>query len=172
MSVQYAVVASQKFTWPCFTAVVPASTVAVSVTRLPAFTEVTTTPFEVTAREVVVIRANAEELIAAMHTISATFSNSNGRRAAVLTDANWSRKNMWFDSHNCATCSRTRSAEENRRKRGSRPDCRFGKEICASELKEPTFLTISRTSRIIFLFHHLVTCEKTFSCIAIAISMW
>jgi hypothetical protein len=89
MSVQYAALASQKFTWPCFTAVVPASTVAVSVTRLPAFTEVTATPFEVTASEVVVVvRANAEELIAAVHTISAIFSNSNGRRATVLTDAN------------------------------------------------------------------------------------
>ena len=71
MSVQYAAMASQKFTWPCFTAVVPASTEAVSVTRLPAFTEVTTTPLEVTASEVVVVvRANAEELIAAVHTIS------------------------------------------------------------------------------------------------------
>src|ERR1035438_2580768 len=99
MSAQYAAMASQKFTWPCFTAVVPASTVAVSVTRLPAFTEVTATPLEVTASEVVVIRANAEELIAAVHTISATFSNSNGRRTAVLTDANWSGKNMLFDSH-------------------------------------------------------------------------
>ena len=164
MSVQYAAMASQKFTWPCFTAVVPASTVAVSVTRLPAFTEVTTTPFEVTASEVVVVvRANAEELIAAVHTISATFSNSNGRRAAVLTDANWSSENMLFDSHNCATCSRTRSVEETRRKRGSGPDCRFGKEVCAIELKEPKFLTISRTSRIVLLFHQLVTCAKTCS---------
>ena len=68
---------------------------------LPAFTEVTTTPFEVTVSEVaVVVRANAEELIAAVHTNSATFSNSNGRRAAVLTDANWSGENMLFDSHN------------------------------------------------------------------------
>ena len=93
---QYAAMASQKFTWPCFTAVVPASTVAVSVTTLPAFTEVTATPPEVTASEVVeFVRANAEELIAAVHTISAIFSNSNGRRATVLTDANWSGKNMW-----------------------------------------------------------------------------
>jgi hypothetical protein len=144
------------------------------VTRLPAFTEVTTTPPEVTASEVVVVPANAEELIAAVHTISATFSNSNGRRAAVLTDANWSGENMLFGSHNCATCSRTRSVEETRRKRGSGPDCRFGKEICAIELKEPKFLTISRTSRIVLLLHQLVTCEKTSSCIAIAISisMW
>lgn len=99
MSVQYAAVASQKFTWPCFTAVVPASTVAVSVTRLPAFTEVTATPFEVTVREVVVvIRANPEELIAAMHTISATFSNSNGRGAAVSIDVNWSGEDMLLNS--------------------------------------------------------------------------
>src|SRR5208337_1919080 len=135
MSVQYAALASQKFTWPCFTSVDPASTVAVSVTRLPAFTEVTATPPEVTASEVVVVvRANAEELIAAVHTISAIFSNSNGRRATVITDANWSGNNMWFDSHNCATRSRTRSVEKTRRKPGSGPDCRFGKEICAIEL--------------------------------------
>src|SRR5580700_7284275 len=173
MSVQYATMASQKFTWPCFTAVLPASTVAVSVTRLPAFTDVTATPPEVTASEVVVVvRANAEELIAAVHTISATFSNSNGRRAVVLTVANWSGENMLFDSDNCATRSRTRSVEETRRKRGSGPDCRFGKEICAIELREPKFLTISRTSRIVLLFHQLVTCEKTFSCSAIAISTW
>src|ERR1700730_11570503 len=149
MSVQYAAVASQKFTWPCFTSVDPASTVAVSVTRLPAFTEVTTTPLEVTASEVVVVvRANAEELIAAVHTISTTFSNSNGGRAAVLTDANWIGDIMLFDSYNCATCSG--------------PHCRFGKEICAIELKEPKLLTTSRTSRILLLFHQLVTCEKTF----------
>ena len=173
MSVQYAAVASQKFTWPCFTAVVPALTVAVSVTRLPALTEVTTTPPEVTASDVVVVvLANAEELIAAMHTISAIFRNSNGRRAAVLTGANWSGKNMWFDSHNCAACSRTRSVEKARRKRDSGPDCRFGKEICAIKLKEPRFLTTSRTSRIVLLFHQLVMCEKTFSCSAIAISTW
>src|ERR1019366_8379477 len=152
MSVQYAAMASQKFTWPCFTSVDPASTVAVGVTRLPAFTEVTTTPLEVTASEVVVVvRANAEELIAAVH-ISAIFSNSNGRRATVLTDANWSGENMLFDSHNCATCSRTSSMEETRRKRGSGPDCRFGKEICAIELEEPKFLTISRTRRLYSYF--------------------
>src|ERR1700747_394573 len=102
MSVQYAATASQKFIWPRFTAVVPASTVAVSVTRLPAFTEVTATPLEVTASEVMDIPANAEELIAAVHTISAPLSNSNGRRAAALTDTNWSVENMLFDSHNCA----------------------------------------------------------------------
>ena len=50
--------------------------------------------------------------------------------------------------------------------------CRFGKEICAIELKEPEFLTISRTSRIVLLFHQLVTCEKTFSCSAISISTY
>jgi hypothetical protein len=78
MSVQYVALASQKFTWPCFTAVVPALAVAVSVTTLPAFTEVTATPLEVTTSEVVVVRANDEELIAAVHTISATFSDSSG----------------------------------------------------------------------------------------------
>src|SRR5215469_5705272 len=93
MSVQYGAVASQKFTWPCFTFVDPAATVAVRVTRLPAFTEVTTIPPEViTSEVVVVVRANAEELITAVNTISAIFSNSNGRRATVLTDANWPRR--------------------------------------------------------------------------------
>ena len=111
MSVQYAALSSQKFTWPCFTAVVPASTVAVSVTTLPAFTEVTTMPFEVTASEVVV-PADAEELIAAAHTISATFSNSSERRATVLTDANWIGEDISLDSHNRATCSRTCRMEE------------------------------------------------------------
>jgi hypothetical protein len=152
MSVQYAAMASQKFTWPGFTAVVSASTVAVSVTVLPAFTEVTATPLEVTASEVVVILANAEELIAAVHTISAIFSNNNGRRAAALADADWSGENMLLDSHNCATCSRTRSVEKTRRKRGSGADCRFGKEICAIELEEPAFLTISRTRELYSYF--------------------
>src|SRR5260370_14418132 len=123
---------SQKFTGPVFTAVVPASTEAVSVTRLPAFTEVTTTPLEVTASEVVVVvRANAEELIAAVHTISAIFSNSNGRGAAVSIDVNWSGEDMLLNSQNCATCSRSLSMEETRRKRNSTPDCRFEKETCA-----------------------------------------
>src|ERR1700680_3576132 len=141
MSVQYAAVASQKFTWPCFTAAVPALTVAVSVTGRPAFTEVTATPPEVIASEVVVTWANAEELIAAVHTSSATFSSSNRCRAAVFIDVNWSGEEMLLDSHNCATCSRSRM-EETRRKRGSGPDCRFGEETCAIELEEPKFLTI------------------------------
>jgi hypothetical protein len=62
--------------------------------------------------------------------------------------------------------------EETRRKRGSGPDCGFGKEICAIELEEPKFLTVSRTATIVLLFHQLVTREKTFSRSAIAISTW
>src|SRR5690348_14793564 len=106
MSVQWAAFASQKFTWPGFTAVVPALMVAVSVTTLPAFTEVTATPLEVIESEVVVVRANAEELIAAVYTISATFNSSSGRRAAVFIDVNWSGEDSLLDSHNCATCPR------------------------------------------------------------------
>ena len=141
MSVQYAALASQKFTWPCFTGVVPALTVAVSVTGRPAFTEVTTTPPEVILSEVVVTWANAEERIAAVQTISATFSSSNGRRATVFIDVNWSGEDMLLNSQNCATCSGSLSMEETRRKRNSRPDCRFEKETCAIELEESKFPT-------------------------------
>lgn len=122
MSEQYAAEASQKFTWPCFTAVVPALTVAVSLITAPALTEVTTTPPEVTASEVVV-PANAEELIAAAHTISMTFSN--GRRATVLTDANWIGEDMLLDPYNRAPCSRTFRMEERRRTQGFEPECRL-----------------------------------------------
>jgi hypothetical protein len=119
MSVQNAALASQKFTWPCFTALVPASTVAVSVTRLPALTVVTTTPPEVIVSEVVVaVRANAAEFIAAVHTTSAILSNSNGRRVTVIADANSSGENMWFDSHNCVTFCRTCRTKETKRKTG------------------------------------------------------
>src|ERR1700760_580606 len=121
MSVQCAAAASQKFTWPGFTAVVPALTVAVSVTTLPAFTEVTATPLEVTEREVVVVRANAGELIAAALTISATFISSE-HRGAVRIDVDRSGEDMLLDPG---------------------PNCRFGKEkeMCAIELEEPKLLT-------------------------------
>jgi len=49
MPVQYVAVASQKFTVPVVTAVVPEVTVAVSFTTLGQFTEVTGLPPEVTA---------------------------------------------------------------------------------------------------------------------------
>jgi hypothetical protein len=54
MSVQYVTVASQKFTCPIVSAVVPALTDAVSDTTLPEATVVTELPPEVTARLVVV----------------------------------------------------------------------------------------------------------------------
>jgi hypothetical protein len=54
MSVQYAAVASQKFTCPVVTKGVPAFTVAVNVTTLPEATVVTTLPPEVAARVVTV----------------------------------------------------------------------------------------------------------------------
>jgi S-adenosylmethionine/arginine decarboxylase-like enzyme len=49
MSVQYLAAASQKFTCPGVTGVVPVVTVAVSVTTLPEATVVMTLPPEVTA---------------------------------------------------------------------------------------------------------------------------
>jgi hypothetical protein len=57
MSVQYAADASQKFTCPAVTAVAPATTVAVSVIKLPEATEppdATGTPLELIASVVVV----------------------------------------------------------------------------------------------------------------------
>jgi len=118
---------------------------------------------KVTASEVVVIPANAEELIAAVHTISTMFSNSNGRRAAVLADANWNGKNMLFDSHNCATYSRTRSMGETRRKRGSGPDCLFGKEICAIELERTEISYYLKNVENCVPISSVSNCEKTFS---------
>ena len=55
MSVQYAAVASQNFTSPGVTGVVPASTVAVRVTTLPEATVVTPAPPEVTDSVVLVV---------------------------------------------------------------------------------------------------------------------
>jgi hypothetical protein len=52
--VQYLAVASQKATCPGFTTVVPAATVAVSVTTLPEATVVTPAPAAVTVSAVVV----------------------------------------------------------------------------------------------------------------------
>jgi hypothetical protein len=54
MSVQYVAAASQKVTCPMVTGVVPAVTVAVSVTTLPEEIVVTALPAEVTPRVVVV----------------------------------------------------------------------------------------------------------------------
>jgi hypothetical protein len=102
---------------------------------------VTTTPPEVIASEVVVTWANAEERIAAVQIISATFSSSNERRAAVFIDVNWSGEDMLLNSQNCAPCSGSLSMEETRRKPNSRPDCRFEKETCAIELEESKFPT-------------------------------
>jgi hypothetical protein len=53
MSVQDVTAASQKFTIPVVTAFAPDATVAVSVTKLGQFTEVTGLPPEVTASAVV-----------------------------------------------------------------------------------------------------------------------
>jgi hypothetical protein len=53
MSVQYAAVASQKFTWPVVTGALPEVTVAVSVTAVPEITDVTAVPRELTLRVVV-----------------------------------------------------------------------------------------------------------------------
>jgi hypothetical protein len=61
MSAQYFAVASQKLTCPVVTAVLPALTVAVSVTMLPDATVVTVFPPDVNARVVVVgVEANAQ----------------------------------------------------------------------------------------------------------------
>jgi hypothetical protein len=61
MSVQYFAVASQKLTCPVVTAVLPAFTVAVSVTTLPDVTVATVVPPDVTARVVVVgVEADAQ----------------------------------------------------------------------------------------------------------------
>jgi hypothetical protein len=54
VSSQWVAAASQKFTWPTVTGVIPAFTVAVSVTTLPETTVVTTLPSELTASVVVV----------------------------------------------------------------------------------------------------------------------
>jgi hypothetical protein len=54
MSVQWVAAALQKLTWPTVTGVVPASTVAVSVTTLPEVSVVTALPPEATASVVVV----------------------------------------------------------------------------------------------------------------------
>src|ERR1017187_8703679 len=54
MSSQEVAVASQKFTWPCVTGVLAASTLAVSVTKVPAGTVVTALPSAFTASLVVV----------------------------------------------------------------------------------------------------------------------
>ena len=60
MSVQWVAVASQKFTCPGVTGLLPAVTVAVSVTTLPDVTVVTELPPEVTARVVVVVASAAQ----------------------------------------------------------------------------------------------------------------
>jgi hypothetical protein len=68
MSVQYSAVASQKFTSPVVTGVVPAITVAVSVTTAPDATVVTALPLLFTASVVVVaVPANADKLVAAIN---------------------------------------------------------------------------------------------------------
>ena len=69
---QYLAEASQKFTWPGVTAVVPALTVAVSTTTLPEVTVVTALSPEVTARAVVVVAlACAEPTLQAPQRVSA-----------------------------------------------------------------------------------------------------
>jgi hypothetical protein len=60
MSVQYFAVASQKLIWPGAAGVLPAVTVAVSVTTLPDVTVVTAFPAEVTASPVAVVAGDAQ----------------------------------------------------------------------------------------------------------------
>jgi hypothetical protein len=60
MSVQYFAIASQKLIWPGATGVLPAVTVAVSVTTLPDVTVVTAFPAEVTASAVAVVAGDAQ----------------------------------------------------------------------------------------------------------------
>jgi len=71
---QYAAEASQKFTWPTVTGVLPAKTVAVKVTTLGEATVVTALPPEVTAKVVVVEDAAQAELLPAPRVIDSVAS--------------------------------------------------------------------------------------------------
>jgi hypothetical protein len=78
MSVQLLAEASQKFTWPTVTAAVPAFTVAVRVTTVPAATVVTAPVPEVTASVVAVGGAAAETVwhVALTAAMSARYRNA------------------------------------------------------------------------------------------------
>jgi hypothetical protein len=84
MSVQSFTDASQKFTWPEVTASGPAPTVAVNVTMLPAVTEVTALPPEVTARLTVV-----RGLVSAKALGQLPFSTATADRHNIIDLAGW-----------------------------------------------------------------------------------
>ena len=71
---QYATDASQKFTWPTVTGVLPANTVAVKVTTLGEATVVTALPPEVTVKVVVVDDAAQAELLPVQRVIDSVAS--------------------------------------------------------------------------------------------------
>lgn len=76
--------ASQKFTWPVVSCVIPVVTVAVSTTTLPAVTVVTALPPEVTARVVLV-----DGLLADAGTVDSMIAASNVREQPVTKPLWW-----------------------------------------------------------------------------------
>src|ERR1017187_9670030 len=83
MSVQYIAAASQKFTCPIVTGVVPAFTVAVSVTTLPAATVVTVLPPDVTARVVVAAGAAQARTAPPQRAITEIAETHNDRQSLL-----------------------------------------------------------------------------------------
>jgi hypothetical protein len=92
---QYFADASQKFTCPAVSAVLPAMTVAVSVTTLPAGTEVTGLPADVITSVVVVAAgaAHADDVVAQNNIARATDRNQSWDTLTLTVNLH-----SWFPS--------------------------------------------------------------------------
>jgi hypothetical protein len=85
MSVQYVAAASQNFTCPIVTGVIPAITDAVNVTTLPDATVVTVVPADVTASVVVVAAGAAQARTAPPQRAITEIAETHNDRQSLLT---------------------------------------------------------------------------------------